>query len=341
MAHPVAIIEVTEPVIEPQSPETGQTPETANLRESATTGDLADADGPLEVPKSAVPPPEINAGVPPLVEQPNDGQGREEQPSDRQGRDERAADQQQASASPPRLIRPSPQVTRVPRQRDADQKKVTPEITRPPVAVVAAPVGFDQQRRDPAATIVRPAVEMLRGDQPTEPSPGGSAVEGPQGTEPERPELPENTPTKSLQMNLAQVRSLAIDADLHRFHVDDTATCQVIRSGPNRLKLIGTGPGVARLSVWADSDSGNLDAMVFEVHVQDSRNASGNDITDMARQLNESVRQVYPQTTAQVRPRRDRLIVRGECGDRQTATDIVRMVRQSCLVPVDDELVIR
>ena len=217
-------------------------------------------------------------------------------------------------------------------------------FARPPVAVVTAPVAFERGSVDPLASIVRPAVEVLQQGGTRKPLADGTASGLRSTTTALDRELAKQTPITSLVMELAQVRTLTIDAPLRDFRIEDTATCQVIQSGGNRLKLIGTGRGVTRLIVWADTDAESqttTQPMVFLVHVRDGLDATGNVVADPTERLNESIRQVYPGARVRVFRQGERLIVSGECDDRRTATEIVRLVRRSCLVPVDDALSIR
>lgn len=163
-----------------------------------------------------------------------------------------------------------------------------------------------------------------------------------------------------LYMSRAQVRSLTFGGKVTDVEVGDKSICQAFAAGPNQLKLIGTGDGVTRLVVWAvpdrkpttDETSSSQDGVdeseasqpvmrAFEIHVTESVDAIGDDSVDHTVMLNQSIRQAFPEADVVVHQRDNRLIVSGRCGSDATATKILRMVRKTCLIPVQDELVVR
>ncbi len=146
-----------------------------------------------------------------------------------------------------------------------------------------------------------------------------------------------------LYMSRAQVRSLTLGGEVRRVKVADESVCQAFAAGPNQLKLIGTGNGVTRLVVWADSDDADAPTRMraFEVHVKDAVETTGDAIGNHAERLNQSIRTAFPHANVLVRNHRGQLVVAGHCGSEATAKKIMRMVRKTCLVPVKDELAVR
>ena len=256
-----------------------------------------------------------------------------------------------------------------------DQDTETARIAgRSPVAVGATPVAFERPDTEGVVSIVRPTVEprnrVAGGASPKhsissprrrmtvsesregapqqagEPSSGHRVIAGvpDTGSPAAALEVPADTPETRLMIEKAEVRSLTLELPVRRFHVDDTATCQVLRSGGNRLKLIGTGSGTTRLVVWVEEngdDSTSKPAMVFRVHVKETLDASGNDVADLTERLNDSIRLVFPSSDVRVDRNGGRLVVRGGCADERTATAILRLVRRSCLMPVEDAITVR
>lgn len=208
----------------------------------------------------------------------------------------------------------------------------TPEATlhtkryRPPVAVKAVPLAFERTPKsspsDDRPTVQRVQAMNLGG-------PGLAATP--------------NAELTPLYMSRAQVRSLIVGGQVRGVKVADESVCQAVASGPNQLKLIGTGNGVTQLVVWAaagDADT-PIRMRAFEVHVKEALGATGNEIGSKAAMLNQSIRNAFPRCSVEVRPQRDRLVVIGRCDSETSAKKIIRMVRKTCLVPVQDKLVVR
>lgn len=155
--------------------------------------------------------------------------------------------------------------------------------------------------------------------------------------------LPGNTKLTRLYLSRAQVRSLTIGGEVRNVKVADQSICQAFSAGPNQLKLIGTGNGVTRLVVWAAPDGAESAPLMraFEVHVNDSVDAAGDLTADRTAMLNQSIRRAFPNSDVAVKQQRDTLVVSGRCDSEATAKKIIRMVRKTCLVPVQDELLVR
>lgn len=196
---------------------------------------------------------------------------------------------------------------------------------RPPVAVTQVPLGY--QRSQESAAIVRPTVtpvQALRLEEDTNDQAASSESLTP------------------LYMSRTQIRSLTIGGRVREVKVGDQNVCQAFATGPNKLKLIGTGNGVTRLVVWADTDNGQKPRMrAFEIHVKDSVAAAEEAVGDRAARLNSSLEQMFPNCRVTVQRQADHLLVSGNCDSEQAATKIIRMVRKTCLIPVRDALRVR
>lgn len=217
---------------------------------------------------------------------------------------------------------------------------------RPPVAVVATPVAFRSDSQDQPASIVRPAAQTHDlGDRPPRTASLTAAPEtvAPKATpQPSIEGVPEDIDVTPLSIEPAQVRSLTILGDLKRFAVADNEVCQIFRSGESQLKVIGVEAGVTQLAVWAVTESGEPPKLrVFEIRVAEALGRGGPLADDPTERLNDSLRRVFPAADVRVHRRGDTLVVSGRCGGNAAATEIIRLVRKSCLIPVKDELVIR
>ena len=146
-----------------------------------------------------------------------------------------------------------------------------------------------------------------------------------------------------LHMNQAQVRSLTLGGSVRGVRVGDKSICQAFASGPNQLKLIGTGIGVTRLVVWAQKNDKDDEVLMraFEIHVEEVVPSEGNSIENTTELLNQSIRNAFPNCRVEVKLVGGELWVGGRCGNQDSAEKIIRMVRKSCLIPVRDQLVVK
>ena len=193
---------------------------------------------------------------------------------------------------------------------------------RAPVAVAAPPLSIASQ--NPTAPTVQPA----------------APVRGLQVNSPAKQANLRKAPTR-LHITKAQVRSLTIGGHVRRIDVGDQGVCQAIATGPNQLKLIGTGNGVTRLVVWADTKNSPTRVRTFEIHVEDVVETTGASLKGKTRMLNDSILHMFPNADISVQQERDRLIVAGDCDSEAEAKKIIRMVRKTCLIPVRDEIKVR
>ena len=196
---------------------------------------------------------------------------------------------------------------------------------RPPVAVHAVPIAIQGAVEAPEFR-VQSAIDS-----------GGELNK----TTSER--LAENAVVTPLYLNRTQVRSLTLGAQLRGVEIANKDVCQAFAAGPNQLKLIGTGKGVTRLVVWAEPVAGETSPRVkaFDIHVKDAVETSGTPTGDRITLLNQSIIKAFPDADVVVRQSQQKLMVIGRCGSEATAKKIIRMVRKSCLTPVEDQLRVR
>lgn len=145
-----------------------------------------------------------------------------------------------------------------------------------------------------------------------------------------------------LHLSRAQVRSLTIGGELRRVSIADKDICQAFESGANQVKLIGTGLGKTTLTVWADVVPGEpTRRKTFTIKVAEGVNATGDKVSEHTVILNESIDRTFPRASVVVSRRGGELHVTGHCDTEADAKQIIRMVRKSCLVPVQDNLKVR
>ncbi|QDV45168.1 hypothetical protein Enr13x_50420 [Stieleria neptunia] len=174
-------------------------------------------------------------------------------------------------------------------------------------------------------------IDVTVPDPNASPSPGAPT----QGGEGKRPAV-------VLQLKRAQVRSMTIGGRVRRFTIENKDVCQAFASSANQIKLIGTGTGQTQLTIWADvADGEPTRKQTFQIEVGEGVDAIGDKVAGHTELLNDSIDQAFPTASVVVSLRGGELIVTGHCDDEDTAKQIVRMVRKSCLVPVQDNLKVR
>ncbi|MGI9472810.1 MAG: pilus assembly protein N-terminal domain-containing protein [Rubripirellula sp.] len=196
---------------------------------------------------------------------------------------------------------------------------------RPPVAVKQVPIAFERKEnasQEAAVTMaaVQPVAEMKLDNLGVDLGP--------------------DVKLTPLHMNQAQVRSLTLGGSVRGVRVGDKGVCQAFASGPNQLKLIGTGKGITRLVVWAEREGEQNKTMMraFEIHVSDVAPTEGESVSGTAKLLNQSIQRAFPNCRVNVQLVRGELHVAGKCDNQESAKKILRMVRKSCLIPVRDQL---
>ncbi len=135
---------------------------------------------------------------------------------------------------------------------------------------------------------------------------------------------------------------MTIGGRLRRVSIANKDVCQAFASGANQLKLIGTGLGKTTLTIWADIAPGEpTRRQTFEIEVSEGVDAKGDKFTEHTELLNDSIDKAFPRASVVVSRDGGELVVTGRCDDEATAKKIIRMVRKSCLVPVQDNLKVR
>ena len=220
---------------------------------------------------------------------------------------------------------------------------------RPPVAVQTIPGSVKRQTNVDSheSTRVQAVSEMVLGNRKPQPPKidlhQAMRLDTASELKDRGLKLGPNVKLTPLHMNQAQVRSLTLGGSVRGVRVGDKGVCQAFASGPNQLKLIGTGIGTTQLVVWAQKD-GNTDEVLmraFEIHVNEVVPTEGNSIESITELLNQSIQKVFPSCDVKIQITRGELWVTGNCDSQDSAERIIRMVRKSCLIPVRDQLTVK
>ncbi|MDG2220635.1 MAG: hypothetical protein P8L85_04605 [Rubripirellula sp.] len=149
-------------------------------------------------------------------------------------------------------------------------------------------------------------------------------------------------PLTELSMERGKVRSLKAGDYIARFEIEDESICQVLRGGPNELKLIGIQNGTTRVVVYAAvSGTSEIQTRGFEIQVSEPGTQFATPLAEQCSRLNRSLNQAFPDCQVKLSVHRNYLVVGGTCDSNTTAREILRMIRKACLVPVRDQLVIQ
>lgn len=137
------------------------------------------------------------------------------------------------------------------------------------------------------------------------------------------------------------VTSLTVDGIIQAVRVEDDSVARVISSTSRHLRLIGVRPGKTRVLVQQKvaGQEGSL-REIYELHVGSSSNVRGGE-SQQEQSLMELIEQKFSTASVQVTRQGDRIVVQGECDDARDAKEIVRLIRKTFLVPVEDQLILR
>lgn len=232
------------------------------------------------------------------------------------------------------------------------EPSVAPDVTasvvsirnrhRPPVAVTPPPLNIERMPVSEDVKLVRPAVKRVDAIalNDGELLAGASKVIAANSSQPLT--QPDTTRAVNLYMTKAQVRTLTIGLPIRQVQLRDQAVCQAVTSGSNELKLIGLDNGVTQLVVWAEaSDAAEPKVGVFNIHVEDVVDVTGESVGDKTATLNQSIARAFPNCRVSVKQSNGQLVVSGHCDSSDSAAQVIRLVRKTCLIPVVDELRIR
>lgn len=145
----------------------------------------------------------------------------------------------------------------------------------------------------------------------------------------------------TIQCNANDVTSLTVDGVIEAVQVEDDSIARVIGSTSRHLRLIGVRPGKTRVLVQQKM-AGDAESVreIYELHIASPSKVRGGE-SQQESSLMELIEQKYRTASVQISRQGDRIIVQGECDDSRDAKEIVRLIRKTYLVPVEDQLILR
>lgn len=139
----------------------------------------------------------------------------------------------------------------------------------------------------------------------------------------------------------ADVATLSVSGTIVDATVADDSIGRVVSSTSRHLRLAGIHAGRTMVAVrMREPETGNIIHEAYEWLVDSPANERA-DESNHDHALMQLIQQKYSTASVQVSRRSDRIIVRGACDDVEEAKEIVRLIRKTYLVPVEDQLILR
>ncbi|MCC9657312.1 pilus assembly protein N-terminal domain-containing protein [Rhodopirellula halodulae] len=147
--------------------------------------------------------------------------------------------------------------------------------------------------------------------------------------------------TATVQCEAEDVTSLSVDGIIRGVTVDDESIAQVISTNSRHLRLIGIRPGTTRVMVER-LEEGSQEP-VREIYLLNIASAAKQNArsSQQEQSLMSVIEDKYRTASVQLTRQDDRILVEGACDSVEDAKQIVRLIRKTYLVPVEDQLIIR
>lgn len=142
-----------------------------------------------------------------------------------------------------------------------------------------------------------------------------------------------------ISMDAAEVKPLMLEGSLKHFRIENPSICQVLSLGSSELRIIGQMQGQTRLMVWLESTPADQ-PLRYQVNVQHLE-TEADKLLQTATQLNRVLAANFAASNVVVSVSSARLVVTGQVADDAQARQILQLIRKACLVPVDDQLLVR
>ncbi len=130
-----------------------------------------------------------------------------------------------------------------------------------------------------------------------------------------------------------EAQAILTDASILKFSVEHPEHCQIVKNGDRSASVIGIKPGKTRIALFYDQNKVEIREVVItgpvDLHPQRSQ---------MAMEMTRAVAAMYPSASVEVVTDDEGLVVQGFAESENEAKKIIRMVRQSSLLPVVDRL---
>lgn len=138
----------------------------------------------------------------------------------------------------------------------------------------------------------------------------------------------------------AEVGSISLEKPVHCFAVENSSVCQIMATSATELRIIGQQAGKTRLAVWHGPRE-STQPLLYTVRVTAGAKQNQQSLLVAANKLNLILLKTFPGVDVRVTAGEDNLTVHGSAKGDEQARRILRLVRQACLVPVVDEIVVR
>ncbi len=138
-----------------------------------------------------------------------------------------------------------------------------------------------------------------------------------------------------IQLHLNTPKSVSIPGAV-RVQVEKSDLCDAVALQGNIL-FVPRQAGNCRMAVWCDEREKTPQWIEISV-VSNSAEAPGNPVVE---QLHKIIQQRYAGSQIQIQPSAAGLVVNGTAINEQHAREILQLVRNACLLPVQDRLQVR
>lgn len=211
-----------------------------------------------------------------------------------------------------------------------------PEPQVPAAAAIAVkeplPVLIKAANQPPDLAI--PANEKLwRGPRAAQPV---AAEESSASDTPERLEtVAANPSTERLQLAVGTPFTFETRQRIARVQLEDDGLCEAVQIDPRRIMMVGKSPGTCRLAVWFEAPAA-MSRQLIEVDV--TAPAATNELSQLSEKLAMILIATYPDQRLRIDVDGKSLVVKGRVSSEDIARDALRIVRNTCLRPVKDEI---
>ena len=159
-----------------------------------------------------------------------------------------------------------------------------------------------------------------------------------------RPSSPQfqQTAAKAQEVSVAAagIAALPFSDKVACFAVEDRSICQIVATREDELRVLGQQEGQTRIAVWLGPRESTT-PQIFQVQVTASEAVDETTLALAANKLNHSLTQTFPGAQVHVIAGDGKLTVHGTTQGDEKARRIMRLIRQACLVPVIDKIVVR
>jgi len=140
-----------------------------------------------------------------------------------------------------------------------------------------------------------------------------------------------------VSLGLQESQAISTDYVISELSVEHPSICQLLRTSDRSVSVIGMQVGTTRIALISMDASGQRRIEVRDVTVNADARGEVN-LVHLAREISQTVNQLYPKSDVQIVVHEDRLMVRGYTNYESDAKKILALVRKTSLAPVVDQL---